>query len=69
MIKILKNFKRKNKGSFEPKQEIKLVGINRNVYSSDYYETLMGKYIVNKQTGKIVDVLKDVKRVSKDLNV
>ena len=69
MLKILKNFKRKNKVSKEPKQEIKLVGVNGNIYSSDYYETSRGQYIVDKQTGKIVDVLKDVKRASKNLNV
>ena len=66
MLKILKNFKRKNK---EPTQEVKFVGVNGNIYSPDYYETSRGEYIVDKQTRKIVDVLKDVERVSNNLNV
>ena len=69
MLKNLKIFKRKNKVSKEPTLEIKFVGVNGNIYSSDYYESSRGQYIVDKQTGKIVDVLKDVKRASKHLNV
>ena len=60
MLKNLKIFKRKIKVQKEPKQEIKFVGVNGNIYSSDYYETSRGQYIVDKQTGKIVDVLKDL---------
>ena len=59
MLKILKIFKRKNKTSQKSKQIF--VGVKGETYSPDYYEILRWKYIVDKRTDKIVDILRDVK--------
>ena len=64
MRHILKIFKRKSKTSQEPTQIF--VGVKGKTYSPDYYEILRWKYIVDKRTEKIVDILRDVKSVSND---
>lgn len=70
MLKILKIFKRKNKGSHEPTERIReIIGVSGARYNPDYYEILRWKYVVDKETDEIVDILRDVKRVSNNLNV
>ena len=66
MLKILKIFKRKSKGSQEPMKR-ELVGVSGTRYNADYFSIQIEKgYIVDKKTNKIVEVLKGVKWVSKN---
>ena len=70
MLKILKIFKRKSKDKYEPTERIsEIIGVSGARYNPDYYEILRWKYVVDKQTDKIVDILRDVKSVSNNLNV
>ena len=59
MLKILKIFKRKSKTSQEPTQIF--VGVKGKTYSPEHFELLRWKYIVDKRSDKIVDILRDVK--------
>lgn len=62
MLKILNIFKRKNKGSQEPTQRLReIIGVSGARYNPDYYGILRWKYIVDKKTDKIVDILRGVK--------
>ena len=62
MRHILKIFKRKNKGSQEPTQRVKeCMGVSGARYNPDYYGILRWKYIVDKKTDKIVDILREAK--------
>lgn len=62
MRHILKIFKRKNKGSQEPTQRAReIIGVSRARYNPDYYKIIKLGCIVDKETDKIVDILRGVK--------
>lgn len=62
MRHILNIFKRKNKGSQEPTQRAReIIGISGARYNPDYYKIIKLGCIVDKETDKIVDILRGVK--------
>ena len=62
MRHILNIFKRKNKGSQEPTQRLKeIIGVSGARYNPDYYKIIKLNCIADKETNKIVDILREVK--------
>ena len=62
MRHILKIFKKKNKGSQEPTQRLKeIIGVSGARYNPDYYKIIKLGCIADKETNKIVDILREAK--------